>query len=186
MTTCVKCGSSEFEKNGRYSRCTPCRKAYKAEYIPPTKQPYNPESKRRYYKKNVARLIAAASARYYANKDVKRAYDAKRREEKRHLYRAASKRWSANHPGLKNADTQTRRAKLANRSPRWANKFFIAEIYDLAALRTKATGFRWVVDHVIPLRGRTVSGLHVETNLRVIPETLNLSKSNHFSNEGVK
>jgi hypothetical protein len=127
--------------------------------------------------------IAYAKNWYVENKDRKRAYDALRRLEKRHLYRAASKRWRDSNAGLKNADTQTRRAVLRGAMPRWANKFFISEIYDLAALRTKLTGFRWVVDHVIPLRGRNVCGLHVETNLRVIPETANLAKSNHFSLE---
>jgi len=123
---------------------------------------------------------------YAANKDKKRVYDAKRRVEKRHLYRAASKRFRENNPGRKNADTQARRAAFDKRCPPWANTFLISEIYDLAALRTKVTGYRWVVDHVIPLRGKAVSGLHVETNLRVIPELLNLSKSNTFTHEGVK
>ena len=123
---------------------------------------------------------------YLANKERKQTYDAKRRAEKRHLYRAASKRWRENHPGLKNADTQTRRAILRGAMPKWANKFYISEIYDLAALRTKLLGQKWVVDHVIPLRGKYVSGLHIETNLRVIPESANLAKGNSFTHQGVK
>lgn len=125
--------------------------------------------------------ISISGEWYRANKDRKRAYDAKRRLEKRHLYRAAGKRWREAHPGSKNSDTQTRRAKLRGAYPKWANKFFIEEIYDLAARRTAVTGMKWVVDHDIPLRGRFVSGLHVETNLRVLPEVINLSKSNHYS-----
>ena len=139
---------------------------------------------RKYYLKHRERLIAAAKRWYLENKDAKRRYDAKRRKEKRHLYRAASKRWRENHPGLKNADTQTRRAVW--RTPKWANSFFISEIYDLAALRTKYLGQKWVVDHVIPLRGDTVCGLHVENNLRVVPESVNLAKGNSYQHEGVK
>jgi len=72
---------------------------------------------------------------------------------------------------------------LDGQKPRWANDFFIAEIYDLARRRTKSTGVEWHVDHVIPLQGETrdgakVCGLHVETNLNVILGFSNRSKRN--------
>jgi hypothetical protein len=124
-----------------------------------------------------------ASEWYRSNKGRKREYDAARRDEKRHLYRAASRRFVKTHPSRKNADTQKRRAALRGAYPGWANDFFIKEIYHLAELRTRMLGYRWVVDHEIPLRGKDVCGLHVETNLRVIPEVVNLRKSNHYSME---
>ena len=34
------------------------------------------------------------------------------------------------------------------------------------------------VDHIIPLQGQFVSGLHVPENLRVIPRSINRSKRN--------
>jgi hypothetical protein len=120
---------------------------------------------------------------YFANKDRKRAYDAKRRAEKGHLYRAASKRFRENNPGKKNADTQSRRAMLLGARAAWGDKFLIAEIYDLAALRTKLTGFKWHVDHIIPLHNKLVCGLHVEGNLQVIPWIDNVKKHNRFSLE---
>lgn len=48
----------------------------------------------------------------------------------------------------------------------------------LAALRTKTTGIRWEVDHIVPLVHPQVCGLHVETNLRVIPAIENRRKGN--------
>ena len=144
------------------------------------KQAYNPESKRKYYVKNRLALLEKGRAAYFANKEKKRAYDARRRQEKRHLYREASKRFRENNPGLKNADTQLRRAVLRGAYPAWANSFFIREIYELAALRTKALGQKFVVDHIVPLRGKKVCGLHVENNLQIIPEWMNAAKGNRY------
>ena len=65
-----------------------------------------------------------------------------------------------------------------NATPKWANLFFIGEIYDLAKRRTAALGVRFEVDHIIPLKGTEASGLHVENNLRVVPGKINREKSN--------
>jgi hypothetical protein len=76
------------------------------------------------------------------------------------------------------------RSLKMKRTPSWltSNDFWIIEqVYELAALRTKMFGFQWQVDHVIPLQGKLVSGLHVPDNLRVIPARDNRSKSNHFT-----
>lgn len=53
----------------------------------------------------------------------------------------------------------------------------------MARQMTLATGIPHEVDHVVPLLGKTVSGLHVENNLRVIPMLENRRKSNIFIGE---
>jgi len=73
-----------------------------------------------------------------------------------------------------------RRAAKLRRSVVWSNPFFVSEAYRLATLRSKLTGVPWVVDHVVPLRGRFVSGLHVHTNLQVIEMAENCRKNNRF------
>ena len=67
--------------------------------------------------------------------------------------------------------------------PKWLteeHEFFIEEIYSLRDLRTELTGVVHHVDHIVPLKGTDVCGLHVPWNLQVISAKDNLSKSNSF------
>lgn len=59
--------------------------------------------------------------------------------------------------------------------------WMIEEAYELAKMREKMLGGKWEVDHIVPLRGKTVSGLHVPWNLQVIPKSINASKGNKFT-----
>lgn len=72
------------------------------------------------------------------------------------------------------------RAKRIKRDVAWADRCAIAKIYAEAERLTRETGVAHHVDHIIPLQGRYVSGLHVESNLRVIPWQENLRKANRY------
>jgi hypothetical protein len=63
-------------------------------------------------------------------------------------------------------------------TPAWANHDYIAGMYTIAKLVTEFTGEPYEVDHIVPLRGRDVCGLHVEHNLQVIPMHDNRVKYN--------
>jgi hypothetical protein len=93
------------------------------------------------------------------------------------------KDWHTQNPGKAASYSKARSCAKQHRTPLWVDEehsFLIDEVYGLAALRTKLTGLQWHVDHVLPLRGRKVSGLHVIENLQVLPAKLNLVKSNKF------
>ena|SRR3990167_2336011 len=59
--------------------------------------------------------------------------------------------------------------------PRWADNAAIQNTYNQAAALRKA-GHAVTVDHIIPLHGTTVSGLHVHNNLRIISRAANEQK----------
>jgi hypothetical protein len=108
--------------------------------------------------------------------------------------KASYKRNRLKHLAQKRIYRQTNRAKVnalgkaykvrkKNRIPEWVDKehmWLIKEVYELAQLRTKQFGFPWHVDHIVPLQGELVSGLHVVENLQVIPGIENIKKKNKF------
>jgi hypothetical protein len=63
-------------------------------------------------------------------------------------------------------------------TPSWTNHIAIGEFYALAAIKTKATGSPWHVDHQVPLRHPLVCGLHTHYNLEVLPGVENVAKGN--------
>ncbi len=76
------------------------------------------------------------------------------------------------------------RAAKIERTASWDDELtdlVVTEAFDLARLRADATGMKWHVDHVVPLQGKKVSGLHVWNNIAVIPAVSNLKKSNRFA-----
>jgi hypothetical protein len=78
------------------------------------------------------------------------------------------------------ADSAARRAGLLQATPKWANRGAIRAVYERCMQITRDTGMPHEVDHIVPLRGERVSGLHVHWNLQVIPAVENRIKSNRF------
>ena len=88
--------------------------------------------------------------------------------------------WKKRNPDKVTFDTQKRNALKKMAIPLWANEFFIQEAYHLAKLRTKMLGFKWHVDHIVPINSKIVCGLHTHGNLQVIPAIENIKKSNKY------
>lgn len=89
--------------------------------------------------------------------------------------------WRLNNPGKANARTARRAAAKAQRTPKWLTSLQHSQIsmfYEASAALTKELNIKFEVDHVAPLRGKHVSGLHVPWNLQVIPKIENLMKAN--------
>lgn len=123
------------------------------------------------------------AARYAANKDAiqasRRVYY-ERNEEAKKRFTEYQKVYAKEHKSKFNERTNKRRAARKNALPKWADRKAIARFYVLAEQLTRETGIKHVVDHIIPLQGNTVCGLHVESNLQVLTQKENLEKFNKF------
>lgn len=89
-------------------------------------------------------------------------------------------KWLRHVAARKNAADAKRRSAKIKRTPPWADLDAIAAVYREAKRLTDATGIQHEVDHIIPLQGRNVSGLHVHDNLQAIPKSANRRKFNSF------
>ena len=105
--------------------------------------------------------------------------------QKRHpeQYAKISKESRNKNRGVVLANKAKYRAAKRMRVPAWLNKgqrFEMVCVYVYCnALRR--IGLDYEVDHVVPLQGETVSGLHVPWNLQVIPRKENRAKSNGWA-----
>lgn len=77
-----------------------------------------------------------------------------------------------------NAASARRHAAKLKRTPPWADQAAIKAIYAEASKMTQETGVEHHVDHIYPLQGKKVSGLHVHTNLQVLVGVENMRKGN--------
>lgn len=132
------------------------------------------------------------------NPDKHNSYVKNARQKKPELYNTHSKSWIQRNPekrkqvtaeySKKNLDkilanTNARRARLLNACPKWVSVQDIRKIYELRKQISIDTGVVHHVDHIVPLRGKTVCGLHVPWNLRIIPASQNFRKGARLDND---
>lgn len=98
----------------------------------------------------------------------------KHREANIESYRDKNRKWQKENKELACFHSNKYRSAKLNRMPKWLTQEQIVEIKNIYNNCPK--GFH--VDHIIPLQGKTVSGLHVPWNLRIISAKENYHKSN--------
>lgn len=154
---------------------------------------------REYYEANKGRIVECAAKWSRENKEKSQASKRRWRErnteymrkhriktreqnnERYYRWRALNpdrarliiKKYKTANPALISANSAKRRACEIQRTPGWADKEGIRFFYEC---RPKGCH----VDHIMPLQGKRISGLHVETNLQWLPARINESKSNKW------
>jgi len=154
-------------------------KAYAAAYYQAHKERAR-ELQRAWQKANPDRVreYGASYRSKYPDKCAERHALARKRELLK--YRARNSAWNKANPDKKAFYCATRRANLLKQTPAWADQNIIKEYYELALILSRMSGESIVVDHIIPLRGRGVRGLHTHDNLRLITKEANSYKGNRF------
>lgn len=165
----------------KYFTGKPCKRGHLAERL--TSNSHCLECSAQYFAERYQRekdLFRERSRR----PDVVQRRNALRNERRRRnpeARKAETTKYRAKHKAKLVADAKTRKLSLQRRTPTWVNIDSIREVYSEAARISRETGFKHVVDHVIPLHGKKVCGLHVPWNLQVITHEQNARKSNRFN-----
>ena len=163
MKTCSKCkvekplsgfNKHSSNKDGHQYQCKECRKET------------NRKSFQKRYAANNEKFLDYYKNQYWENRE--------KRLEVQKNYRSSVKG-----KAKKCALQRKREINKINRTPKWADFTKIQMYYDVCAFFNEVNGYtKYHVDHVVPLQGKNVSGLHVHNNLQVIPAKENLNKGN--------
>lgn len=170
------------EKVRGYVRAS-CKKAY-------DENPEKHRDKSRVYREKNPEKVKLSQWKSYRKKQDN--LDAKEKERRRRnavkwraqnidKCRLALKVYRERYPHKNSAKEAKRRASKVRATPAWLTFIELAQIqemYDLSIAVSMQTGIKHHVDHIVPLRGKLVTGLHVPWNLRIIPAHENLKKNN--------
>lgn len=140
----------------------------------------------------------ATKAYYHANKEARKAYNESWRNSNKDRIKQSSKLYhkenkeainqhsrdwrKTNQDRIRGYSAQ-RRASQKQALPLWLTDAQMAEIdsvYAHAKDCEAVSGQEYHVDHIVPLKGKGVCGLHVPWNLQVLPADVNLSKHNNY------
>ena len=166
-------------KDGFQYSCKACSRAYdkaNAERI-------SRQHKEKYYENHEQRLIQRKEyVNKPHNKERKKITVKQWRKKNKVQISETNKAYDKRHKAEKTARTAKRRSARLSATPAWANKQKIKEIYNLSSFLSMATfGEGYHVDHIVPLQGKNVCGLHVENNLQVMRAGDNLRKGNNHA-----
>lgn len=146
-------------------------------------------SQKKYALANKEKVVAASSLWNKRNKEKMREatkkWVAKKKDDPEYRAKksAITREWARKNPDKVAEQSASKRASKLKRKPAWLTKEQkkkISEFYKVAQILSSSLDVQFHVDHIVPLRGKLVSGLHVPWNLTILPAQVNMEKSNKF------
>jgi hypothetical protein len=147
------------------------------------------EKNRNRYARCRDKIIADVMAYRRKNIDRVKKKDAAYHEKNKERRNAAAATWRKGNRDRMGAYLAQRRAAKLQATPKWLTREQrkqIRQLYQQSRLLTELSGEAHTVDHIVPLRGETVCGLHVPWNLRIIPRLENCLKKNKLTDEAYR
>ena len=132
------------------------------------------------YKADPDKFRAKGREIYWKDVEKNRARNREYHRAKAEEMRLRWKQWAGANAGRLRAIRAQRRAAELFATPAWADLSEIAAIYAEARRLEMGDGVKRHVDHIVPLQGKAVCGLHIAVNLQILTATENLSKSNRW------
>jgi hypothetical protein len=136
------------------------------------------EKQQAWAKENRDRKNAMSRAHYHANLEQQQERGRMKWVNNSEKVKATNKAWANKNAGIWKHYSAKRRAALKQRTPSWACMETIKAVY-----RDCPEGFH--VDHIVPLRGKTVCGFHSQHNLQYLPAAENQRKFNRLEDSYV-
>lgn len=165
----------------RYNNGKPCPHGHLAERFTSTGRCIicSAEDRIKYHQQNNEVETKKRRDRYLLNKAAENQHSRDKYWANPETGRQRIKDWRSINPEKAAENFLIRVRHCGNRVPAWADREKIRAVYKEAKAR-RILGEDVHVDHEIPLRGKNVCGLHVHLNLRIIPGSINLAKSNQW------
>jgi hypothetical protein len=184
MRRCGKCkqnkplhafNKSKTGSNGYYFYCRGCASEVRKLWYTKNKTKRIRQTKE-YASKNSEKYKILKHRWYENNKTYFRAHCANYEKKNPELRKSIAKKYYSSPRGLAKARNQTakRRARKLRATPPWLTSTHLKEIE--AIYKNCPKGFH--VDHIVPLQGKNVCGLHVPWNLNIVSAKENLTKGN--------
>lgn len=188
------CERGHIAKRGVKGRiCYECQRTRSATFRKQNPE-YHHEYNVQYYPNNKERIAKLSNA-YYAKMRQENPELLKHRQDVNHLkYRVThrqeflerEKKWRNENPAKANRRNVNRRTRRLNATPKWIDIQKIWNIYEQCAAINKISTTKHEVDHIVPLQGKTVCGLHVDYNLRIITKSENSKKHNKLLEQEIE